>query len=153
MPGRRVERLNEQFRRELTEILRGEAKDPRVAGVTLTAVHVASDLSFARVFVAPMLEQEASDEALNGLRNASPFLRKELGARLHVRRVPELRFEIDDTLAHARRIEQLLEEVAAAGSREDAGSASSQPGAEPGPGGPAAAGTAGPDPSTPDDEP
>jgi len=112
MPGRRVERLNEQFRRELTEILRGEAKDPRVAGVTLTAVHVASDLSFARVFVAPLLEQTGNDEALAGLRTATPFLRKELGARLHVRRVPELRFEIDASLAHGRRIEELLHEVA-----------------------------------------
>lgn len=119
MPGRRVERLNEQFRRELTEILHGEAKDPRVAGVTLTAVHVAADLSFARVFVAPMLEQNASEEALIGLRNASPFLRKELGARLHVRRVPELRFEIDQSLEHARRIEQLLQEVAHPPARDD----------------------------------
>ncbi len=120
MPGRRVERLNEQFRRELTEILRGEAKDPRVAGVTLTAVRVAPDLSFARVFVAPMLEQAASTEALTGLRAALPFLRKELGARMHIRRVPELRFEIDESLAHARRIEELLHEVSASGGHEAA---------------------------------
>ncbi len=128
MPGRRVERLNEQFRRELTEILRGEAKDPRVAGVTLTAVRAAPDLSFARVFVSPMAEQGTSDEALAGLRAAAPFLRKELGARMHIRRVPELRFEIDETLEHARRIEQLLHEVAASGHSDEGGDTSTGPG-------------------------
>ena len=115
MPGRRVERLNEQFRRELTEILQGEAKDPRVLGVTLTGVRVAPDLSFARVFVAPRRVESENEEALNGLRAALPFLRKELGARMRIRRVPELRFEIDRTLAQAQRIEQLLHEVSSAG--------------------------------------
>lgn len=114
MPGRRVERLNEQFRRELTEILQGQAKDPRVLGVTLTAVRVAPDLSFARVFVAPHAAEAENEEALMGLRAALPFLRKELGARLRIRRVPELRFELDLTLAHAQRIEQLLHEVSTA---------------------------------------
>jgi ribosome-binding factor A len=113
MPGRRVERLNEQFRRELTEVLRGEAKDPRVEGVTLTAVRVDPDLSFARVFVAPSRDEAVNEEALAGLRAAMPFLRKELGARLHIRRIPEMRFELDLTLAHANRIEELLHQVAA----------------------------------------
>lgn len=119
MPGRRVERLNEQFRRELTELLRGAVKDPRVGLVTLTGVRVASDLSFARVFVAPPVEESTSDETLAGLRAATPFLRHELSARLHIRRVPELRFELDTTLANARRIEQLLHEVAASGGDEN----------------------------------
>ena len=115
MPGRRVERLNEQFRRELTEILHGAAKDPRVLGVTLTGVRVAPDLSFARVFVAPHVAETENEEALTGLRAALPFLRKELGARMRIRRVPELRFEIDRTLAQAQRIEQLLHEVSTTG--------------------------------------
>ncbi len=113
MPGRRVERLNEQFRRELMDVLRGEARDPRVAGVTLTGVRVAQDLSFARVFVAPAADEPANEEALTGLRAAMPFLRKELGVRLQIRRIPEMRFEVDRTLAHASRIEELLHQVAA----------------------------------------
>jgi ribosome-binding factor A len=120
MPGRRVERLNEQFRRELTEVLMGEAKDPRLAMVTLTAVRAAPDLSFARVFVAPGADEAHNDEVLKGLRAATPFLRKELGGRMHIRRVPELRFELDHTLAHAQRIERLLHEVAAPASAEGA---------------------------------
>lgn len=120
MPGRRVERLNEQFRRELTEVLMGEARDPRLAMVTLTAVRVAPDLSFARVFVAPGSDDAHNEEVLNGLHAATPFLRKELGARLHIRRVPELRFELDHTLANAQRIERLLHEVSAAGPSHEA---------------------------------
>ncbi len=114
MPGRRVERLNEQFRRELTEILRGEARDPRVTEVTITGVRVAPDLSFARVFVAPTSDEAANEQALAGLRAALPFLRKELGGRMRIRRVPELRFEIDRALAYGQRIEALLHEVATA---------------------------------------
>ncbi len=112
MPGRRVERLNEQFRREITEILRGEAKDPRVGQATITGVRTAPDLSFARVFVAPGADEAAEQELLKGLRAALPFLRRELGARMRIRRVPELRFEIDRALAYGQRIEQLLHEVA-----------------------------------------
>lgn len=141
MPGRRMERLNEQFRRELTEILRGEAKDPRVGAVTLTAVRVAHDLSFARVFVAPTSVEKDDAEALTGLRAASPFLRKELGSRLHIRRVPELRFEIDESFEHARRIEALLHEVTTAGSRvaaEDGEAGSEPPADQPGGMGPEA---------------
>ncbi len=115
MPGRRVERLNEQFRRELTEILHGAAKDPRVGQVTITGVRTAPDLSFARVFVAPGPDEAAEQERLKGLRAASPFLRRELGARMRIRRVPELRFEIDRALAYGQRIEALLHEVTAAG--------------------------------------
>ncbi len=121
MPGRRVERLNEQFRRELTEILHGEAKDPRVGQVTITGVRTAPDLSFARVFVAPAADEAAERERLEGLRAALPFLRRELGARMRIRRVPELRFEIDRALAYGRRIEELLHEVASAGPAPTAG--------------------------------
>lgn len=108
---RRVERLNEQFRREVTEILRGEAKDPRVGLATLTGARVAPDLSSARIFVSPLGDEAAQREMLEGLRAATPFVRSELGRRLHIRRVPELRFELDETLEHARRIEALLSEV------------------------------------------
>jgi len=117
MPGRRIERLNEQFRRELTEVLHGVARDPRVAQVTITGVRAAPDLSFARVFVAPAADEAASGEILAGLRAALPFLRRELGARMRIRRVPELRFELDRAVAHGRRIEELLHEVAAAAPR------------------------------------
>lgn len=110
MARRRLERLNEQLRRELTDILRREVKDPRVGLVTVMGVRAAPDLTFARVLVeiAPSADEE---ETLAGLAAAAPFVRHELGQRLRIRRVPELRFEPDHTLDYARHIEQLLGDV------------------------------------------
>lgn len=110
MARRRLERLNEQLRRELTEILRRDVKDPRVGLVTVTGVRAAPDLTFARVLVEiPPSADEA--ETLVGLTTASPFVRYELGQRLRIRRVPELRFEPDHTMDDVRHIERLLGEV------------------------------------------
>jgi ribosome-binding factor A len=111
MAGRRVERLNEQFRRELMHLLQFEVKDPRVSAVTVTEVRVAPDLSYARVFITSMAPAGERPVILEGMRAAAPFLRGELGRRLHVRRTPEFEFVWDETIDHAQRIERLLSEV------------------------------------------
>ena len=112
MAGLRIKRLNEQLKREIAEILLGEVKDPRVGPVTVTAVSAAPDLTLARVFVHPLGSDEERRETLAGLRAAAPFIRAELGRRLTIRRAPEVRFEIDESIEHARRIERLLADVA-----------------------------------------
>lgn len=112
MASRRIERLNEQLKREITILVREEVRDPRIGMVTVTAVEASADLSVARVFVSVMGEGEGDrEESLEGLRAAAPFIRTELGKRLHVRRVPELRFELDRSLEYAQRIERLLQEA------------------------------------------
>lgn len=112
MQRRRIERLNEQLKRELTAILRGEVRDPRVGDVTITGVNAATDLSVARIHVQTLSDEPASrEETLVGLRAASAYIRGELGRRLHIRRAPELIWQWDETLAHARRIEDLLAQV------------------------------------------
>jgi ribosome-binding factor A len=106
---RRLERLNEQVKREVSEILRMEVRDPRVGLVTVTEARVAPDLSFARIYVRPL---DGDEEALfSGLEKATPYIRRELGKRLSVRHVPEIRFEPDRALEHALHIEKLLSEV------------------------------------------
>lgn len=110
MSHRRVDRLNAQLKRELSGLIRTRLGDPRVASATVTNVRVTSDLSLARVFVRT-LGSEDRKEALQGLEAAAPYLRRILGAELQIRRVPELRFEFDETLDDALRIEQLLQEV------------------------------------------
>jgi ribosome-binding factor A len=110
MANRRVERLNEQLRREISDILRRTVRDPRIGIPTITRVQVTPDLWVARVFVRAMGTAEERAEALEGLEGASAFIRRELRG-LKVRRVPELRFEVDETLEHASRIEELLREV------------------------------------------
>lgn len=117
--SRRQERLNEQFRREIAVRLQREVHDPRVAGVTVTGVRVTPDLAQARVLVRISGSDSERAEALAGLAAAGPFLRRSLGADLHIRRSPELQFEVDHHLEQAMRIETLLEDVRPDGGWEE----------------------------------
>ena len=111
MANRRTERLNEQLRREISDILRRDVRDPRVGLPTVTRVEVTPDLWMARVFVRVGGTDAERTSALEGLEAAAAFVRRDLSGRIKVRRVPELRFELDRTLEHATRIEELLREV------------------------------------------
>lgn len=104
----RVKRLNELFRRELARLLLTEMKDPRLADVTVTEVRTSRDLSYATVYV--QIDGEVED-ALAGLEQAGGFFRRVLGRELHLRKIPEFRFVLDETLAHASRIEELLRQA------------------------------------------
>ena len=110
MSSRRVERLNEQLLREISNILRRDVRDPRIGVPTVTRVEVTPDLWMARVFVRVVGSDLERQEALTGLAAAAPFVRKALGG-LRMRRVPEIRFAADNTLEHALRIEELLRDV------------------------------------------
>lgn len=122
--SKRLARLNEQLKRELSELIRTDVRDPRVGVVTITGVDVAADLGSARVFVRA-LDDDALPRMLEGLEAAAPFLRTKLGRILRVRRIPELRFQEDRSLEGARRIEEVLAEVLsdddAVGEASDAG--------------------------------
>ena len=118
--SRRVQRLNEQLKREISQLLRTQVQDPRVLGVTVTGVRVAPDLTFARVWVQLSGSDEQKTAALAGLAAAAPYVRRQLGAVLTVRRVPELDFQQDKTLERALRIEALLRESGAADEPERA---------------------------------
>lgn len=108
--SKRLARLNEQLKRELSGLIRTEVRDPRVGIVTITGVDTARDLGSARIFVRAV-HDEALPEMLEGLEAAAPFLRSKLGQLLHIRKVPELRFQPDRSLEGARRIEEVLAEV------------------------------------------
>jgi len=109
--GKRIARLNEQLKRELSELIRNDVRDPRVGLVTVTAVDTAADLGSARVYVRTPGTDAERQTTLEGLAAAAPFLRSTLGRMLKVRRVPELRFRFDESLERAQRIEQVLSEV------------------------------------------
>ncbi len=117
--GHRTERLNELFRRELARLLLTELKDPRLTDVTITEVRVSGDLSYATAYIRNDLGG-SPEEALVGLDHAAGFIRRELGRTLHLRKIPEFRFEIDDTFERARRIEELLRETREDGPDGDA---------------------------------
>ena len=112
MPGYRIDRISEDVRRELSAIFR-ELKDPRVCGKMLSIVHaqVSSDLSYAKVNISAMEGFEAAQEAVKGLKAASGYIRRELGLRLRLRKVPELRFVADDSNAYGAKISKTLSEM------------------------------------------
>lgn len=118
MAGHRIQRVNEQLKREISRIVVGEVKDPRVGAVTVSRVSAAPDLTLARVFVQLLGTEEERAATLDGLEAATPFIRVTLGQRLRMKRVPELRFERDRSLEHAMRIEELLQDAATGEDRE-----------------------------------
>ena len=106
--SRRPEQLAHTIRQVLADVLDRELRDPRVGLVTITRIEVSSDLSHARIFVAPSGNAEQKEQALSGLTSAAGFLRTRLAQAATTRNVPELHFKMDRGLEHARRIDQLL---------------------------------------------
>ena len=111
MSSYRLDRTSEDIMRELTAILR-HVKDPRVSGM-LSIVRVAgtNDMSYAKVYISAMEGLDAAKEAVRGLKSAAGFMRRELGAALHLRHVPELRFVPDDSIAYSARIAKTLQDL------------------------------------------
>lgn len=104
----RNQRLEEELRRVLTELVVLEAKDPRLDGVTVSGVRLSADRSVAEVFFSLIGDDERERQAADGFAAAAPFLRRELGRRMRLRTVPELRFARDTSFAYGDRMERLL---------------------------------------------
>jgi ribosome-binding factor A len=112
MQGRRVDRIEEQLRIELSEIIEREIQDPRVHFVTISRVRVTPDLGHARVFITVLGSSDERKKALQGLRSAASFVKRSLAKRLHhLRRVPELVFEYDESIEKDMRLDQLLDQI------------------------------------------
>ena len=105
----RNQRLGNQVLRTLNELLRFETKDPRLEGVSLTAVDLSRDLSVARVYFSILDPNRERATVQEGLEKAGGFLRGKLGQAIKVRHVPELRFEHDDSAAEGQRISDLID--------------------------------------------
>ncbi len=110
----RHQRLGAQMQRTLSELLRFETKDPRIADITLTTVELSRDLSVAKVYFSLLNPDADPEPVLEGLKRAAGFLRSRLGAELTVRHVPELRFVYDDSIAHGAAISRLIDDAAGA---------------------------------------
>ena len=111
MSAARTERLGEQIRADASELLAREVHDPGVGFITLTRVHVTPDLQIARLYYTCMGDAAARTTTARALGRVTPFLRRQLGRRLQLRRVPELEFVFDQSIAHQARVEQLLQEI------------------------------------------
>jgi len=107
--GHRPQRLGQRILEEVSELLLGELKDPRIASATVTAVRVTPDLRQAFIGVNVIGSAKERKQTLEGLRAATPFIRHELAERLDIRRVPDLTFQLDDSEERAARIDELLQ--------------------------------------------
>jgi ribosome-binding factor A len=109
--GPRPDRVADQIRAELALLLVREVHDPGIGFVTLTRVHVSLDLQLARVYFTTLGDDKARASSTKALERAAPFLRRQIGSRLRLKRTPALTFFYDESIAGQDRIEQLLNEI------------------------------------------
>jgi len=109
MDAIRLQRVSEQIREELTELIEYEMSDPRVEGITVTDVHIAPDGRKARVMVA-VSDAEGRDEAMNALEHARAYLRTQVAHRLSLHRTPDLQFELDAVI-DPRHLNQIMKRI------------------------------------------
>ena len=108
----RPDRVGDQIRQELSELLsRGAVHDPGIGFITLTRVTVSPDLQQARVYYTSLGDAQARRETEKALRRATPFFKRQVGSRLQLRRVPDLQFQYDESIAHQDRVEQILRDL------------------------------------------
>ena len=114
---RRAERVSNMIRHEISELLLEQANDPRLGGfISVTRVSTSPDLKQAKVYVSVLADKTKKQDILQGFKSAAGFFRKELAGRLTLRYVPELSFQIDDSIEQGAKILKLIEQV----STEDA---------------------------------
>ena len=108
----RPHRVGDVIRKEISELLtRGDVHDPGIGFITLTRVTVTPDLQLARVYYTSLGDPHARRETAKALERATPFFRRQVGSRVQLRRVPELEFRFDESIAHQDRIEQILRDL------------------------------------------
>ena len=107
----RSQRVVEQIHRELAEMIRLEVKDPRVGFITISGVEITPDYAHAKVFFTSMTGEAEVPEILQGLRRAGGFLRRELGRRMRIHTIPELRFHYDRSVEEGARLSRLIDDV------------------------------------------
>ena len=107
----RQERLNENIKELLSELILKKIKDPRVGFVTITSVKISADQMTAKVYFSVMGSEQDRLDSRKGLRSARNFMRRVVGDQLKLRHVPEFRFVYDDSLDKAMKIEEVLKEL------------------------------------------
>ena len=109
MPSFKIGRATADVQRELADLLR-EVKDPRVSKLlSIIKIDLSADLSYATVYVSAIEGYDKAVEGVKGLKNAAGYLRRELGARLKLRKTPELRFIADNSIEHSAHISRIID--------------------------------------------
>ena len=112
MTSHRPDRVADQIRQQLSELLsRGAVHDPGIGFITLTRVKVSADLQSARVYYTSLGDEKARKETVKALDRATPYMRRQVGGRLRLRRVPEFEFRFDHAIEQQDRIEQNIRDL------------------------------------------
>ena len=107
----RMDRVNEELKKEISSVIDLKLKNPNITGIiSVTKVKTSPDLKFARVYIS-ILNSKSKKNTLEGLKNASGFIRSEIARNVNLRYTPELVFEIDDTMEYGAKIENILSEI------------------------------------------
>lgn len=107
----RMDKVNEEYKRELGKIIDQDLKNPNITGlISVTKVKTSSDLKTARVYIS-LINSKSKKNTLDGLKNASGFIRSELAKRVNLRYTPELIFELDDSMEYGAKIDQIIKQL------------------------------------------
>ncbi len=107
----RANKVAEQMKKELGDILTRKINDPRIGFVTVTDVEVTGDLQQAKIFISVLGDESKKQDTLIGLSKAKGFIRSEIGRRIRLRKTPELFFEFDEALAYGNHIDSILKDL------------------------------------------
>lgn len=112
MKKKRINRISEEIKKAVSELLQDGLKDPRINSmITVTDVEVTNDLSFANIYVSILGDKKAKDQSIKGLKNAKGFIRNEIAKRVDLRHVPEPIFHLDESLERAMHITELINKI------------------------------------------
>lgn len=109
----RITKINQEIKRELSALIMNEIKDPRIkeAMTSVTNVETTPDLKFCKVYVSVLGDDKIKKDILEGLKNASGFIRKEIAQRVNLRITPEFSFKIDDTIEYSIHMEEMFKKI------------------------------------------
>ncbi len=111
MSDLRANRVGEQMKKELGDIIGKKIKDPRIGFVTVTEVKVTGDLQQAKIYISVLGNDKQKQDTLVGLAKAKGFIRSEIGKRIRLRKTPEITFEFDEAIEYGNRIETILQDL------------------------------------------
>lgn len=108
----RTNRISEEMKKEISDIIQNDIKDPRLPRlVSIVSVNVTRDLRYARVFASVLGSEEEKKNALSALKSAAGYIRREIGQRMQIRYIPELQFELDNSIEHGVYMSKLIKDV------------------------------------------
>ncbi|OEF98647.1 30S ribosome-binding factor RbfA [Desulfuribacillus alkaliarsenatis] len=111
MANVRVHRVAEQIKKEVSQLIQNEIKDPRIGFITVTDVEVTGDLQQATIFISILGNDSQKQDSLDGLKKAQGFIRRELGRRIRLRHTPEIVFSFDSSIEYGNKIERILSDI------------------------------------------